>query len=342
MQRRTFLQRSLSALPILALPLSGFSRFLPSGKAVVIRQGQTRFGVATPFRKVNPNNLVLSSQDTGGQLSAFWYDGFEQAGPSFHAHLGQDEVFYVIAGSYLFKVGEDQQVLNAGDLIFLPRTVPHTWIQLSERGQLFYLLQPAGKMEEFFLRLTELDGKGTPEEYAAMGKMAAIENVGPPLQREANPVLSETLRNGFIVRGASSRIGERFVTDGVSVADVKVSAADTGGEMSLFEYHGKTPGGPPLHVHPDQDELFFVLEGQYAFRCGEEEYELAPGDFIFLPRNIPHTFDQRSPEGRMLFGFQPAGEMEDFFRAMSELKGAPGPEEGARLFEKHGMKLVGS
>jgi quercetin 2,3-dioxygenase len=340
MVRRTFLRRGLSALPLLALPLSSFKTWFSDGKAVVVRQGQSRFGVATPFRKVNPNNLVLSTRDTGGQLSAFWYDGFEQAGPSFHSHLEQDEMFYVISGRYLFKVGEQHQELAEGDLIFLPRKIPHTWIQLSERGQLFYLLQPAGKMEEFFLRLTELDGKGTPQEYEEMGKMAAIQNFGPPLKREETPALSAALSNGFVVRAAKSRIGERFVTDGVSVADVKVSAADTGGTLSLLEYHGKVAGGPPLHVHPEQDEVFFVLEGQYRFRCGDEVHELGVGDFIFLPRNVPHTFNQLSEQGRMLFGFQPAGQMEGFFRALSGIKGAPGPKKAARLFEKHGMRLV--
>ena len=69
-------------------PLNGMFPKFCRGKsgAVVVRAGESRFGLPTPFKGVNPNDLKLSSKDTNGQLSTFWYKGMEKTGPSFHAH----------------------------------------------------------------------------------------------------------------------------------------------------------------------------------------------------------------------------------------------------------------
>ncbi|MFD0878245.1 cupin domain-containing protein, partial [Massilia pinisoli] len=115
----------------------------------------------------------------------------------------------------------------------------------------------------------------------------------------------------------------------------------TNGQLSVFEYIGNEKGGPPLHVHPNQDEIFFVVSGEYLFQVGQEKYQLKAGDTIFLPRKVPHTFAQTSEKGQMFFLFQPSGKMEDFFRTLGKLKGEPSPQEGAKIFADHDMQVVG-
>ena len=80
--------------------------------------------------------------------------------------------------------------------------------------------------------------------------------------------------------------------------------------MSIFDYEGNGKGGPPLHVHHYQDEVFFITEGEYVFQAGEERFRLTAGDTIFLPRKVPHTWAQLSDKGKMLFFFQPAGKID--------------------------------
>lgn len=145
----------------------------------------------------------------------------------------------------------------------------------------------------------------------------------------------------FVVEAAQDRLGDAVVLFGNSPNRVKVAGADTGGQLAVFEYIGRTRGGPPLHVHPDQDEIFYIRAGEYAFQVGDKHYRLKAGDTIFLPRGVPHTFSQLSAESHMLFMFTPAGDMEAFFREQGALKGVPTPEEGAALFAAHGMKVVG-
>jgi mannose-6-phosphate isomerase-like protein (cupin superfamily) len=49
-------------------------------------------------------------------------------------------------------------------------------------------------------------------------------------------------------------------------------------------------GGAPLHVHPSLDDSFYLLDGQLAMRCGEHTFLARPGDYVVLPRGVPHTF----------------------------------------------------
>lgn len=338
MERRKFLSISLTVFPVLTIPQL-FSAQNPAQKAIVLRQGESRFGFPTPFLGVNPNDLKVSSKDTLGKLSTFDYIGNQKAGPSLHSHLYQDEVFYVLEGKYIFQLGNEKQLLNAGDLIFLPRTIPHSWVQISEKGHLYYFLQPAGQMEEFFKRMTELGASGTEAERAQVGIDSGIKNHGPGLSATDEHIISNSLSNGFIVRAGENRLGENTLLNGINRNDIKVSSKDTGAELSIFEYNGKEKGGPPLHLHYHQDEVFYVADGIFTFQCADEKYRLGKGDMIFLPRGIPHTFAQLTDAGKLLYFFQPAGKMEEFFRASSN---ASSQKDGVDLFEKHEMKIVGA
>ena len=149
---------------------------------------------------------------------------------------------------------------------------------------------------------------------------------------------------GFTVKAGEDRFGEHIKMMGVTsnVLDVKVSSKDTGGELTVFEQTGFTPkGGPPLHIHHFQDEMFYVIEGDYLFQVGEETYNLKAGDTIFLPREVPHAFAQLTEKGRMVLSFQPSGKMEEFFKKTSLWTSPPTAEEIAKVFEEHEMKVVG-
>ena len=150
-------------------------------QSFVVKSGDARFGVHTPFMGVNPNDVKISGKDTNGQLAVFEYVGTQKVGPSLHVHFDQDEIFMVVEGEYLFQVGDKKETLKAGDTFFLPRQVPHTWIQLSDLGKLIYFLQPAGKMEEFFMAMNNLKARPTTEEMDKIHAAHGMKVVGPPL-----------------------------------------------------------------------------------------------------------------------------------------------------------------
>jgi quercetin dioxygenase-like cupin family protein len=127
-----------------------------------------------------------------------------------------------------------------------------------------------------------------------------------------------------------------------NILDVKVSGKDTDGDLAVFEQTSLSQGkGTPLHVHHFQDELFYVMEGEYYFQVGDDKHHLVAGDSIFLPRKVPHAWTQASAKGRMTVTLQPAGKLEDFFVTMAALDHEPTSKEIAQIFANNDMQVVG-
>nr|WKN39747.1 cupin domain-containing protein [Tunicatimonas sp. TK19036] len=149
---------------------------------------------------------------------------------------------------------------------------------------------------------------------------------------------------GFKIKAGEGRIHGHIKLKGVNanILDVKISGSDTDGELAIFEQTSLSPGkGTPLHVHPAQDEIFYVLEGAYYFQVGDEKYDLTVGDSIFLPRAVPHAWTQVSEKGKMTVILQPAGKLENFFVTMAALDHEPSPDEIKKIFADNDMQVVG-
>ncbi len=102
-------------------------------------------------------------------------------------------------------------------------------------------------------------------------------------------------------------------------------------------------GGPPLHFHYEQDEFWYILEGEFLFRVGDETFKAKKGDVVFGPRRVPHAFAKIGEgESRLLMFYQPAGKMEENFKAISEGVTAKMTEAERAVFRKeHGLEVVG-
>lgn len=167
----------------------------------------------------------------------------------------------------------------------------------------------------------------------------------PALAVSAFPLVDySTPAKGFKVNAGEGRRHGHIQLKGVNanILDVKISGKDTNGELAVFEQTSLSPKrGTPLHIHPFQDEVFYVLNGEYLFQVGDEKHRLKVGDSIFLPRQVPHSWIQLSERGKMTVTLQPAGKLEDFFVVMAALKAPPAPEELAQIFAAHDMNVVG-
>ncbi len=122
---------------------------------------------------------------------------------------------------------------------------------------------------------------------------------------------------------------------------VRLHAEETGGSLGIVEQ--VVPGGypgPALHMHPDFDETFYVVEGTLAFRVGEQAYEAGPGTVAFVPRGTPHTFANTSPGQARSFVLVTPGGFEHYFEELidliSETGGIPPEEELRDLGIAHG------
>ena len=129
---------------------------------------------------------------------------------------------------------------------------------------------------------------------------------------------------------------------GSRVIDFKVSALDTNGGLSVCELIDVHKGGPARHLHHEQEEWFYVVEGAYVIEVGDERYELGPGDSVLAPRKVEHVWAHVGEgTGRLIVALQPAGEIEAFFDELAKLGSSPKREELRRAFSSHGLELTG-
>lgn len=101
------------------------------------------------------------------------------------------------------------------------------------------------------------------------------------------------------------------------LATIKCSAETTGGRVAVIEHLAPEGSGSPLHVHHNEDEWFYVIEGELSFWIGGQVVEASAGSFVYGPRDVPHTFIVTSPTARFLLVTEPAG-FESFMRALAE------------------------
>jgi quercetin dioxygenase-like cupin family protein len=133
---------------------------------------------------------------------------------------------------------------------------------------------------------------------------------------------------------------------------VLADSEETGGKFAFIEIVARKGAEPPRHIHHREDEAFYLLEGDITFYIGDETYEAAPGDFVFAPRGIPHSFTFETDEIRMLAVIAPGG-AEDHFRdprfseSARELTLPPPPEVPPDVaaivadMERYGVEIVG-
>jgi DNA-binding transcriptional MerR regulator len=163
--------------------------------------------------------------------------------------------------------------------------------------------------------------------------------------------------SGFSVAAGDDRFDEHIKLGGPGGEpnDCKMSAKDTDGAMCIFEFTGS---GWPRHLHYDQNEWIYIIEGEFEFHIGKERERsrLGPGESIFIPRKVPHVWGCVSGQpGKIINVYQPAGKMEEFFRELGkpfqgvitadELINKTYTEEQVKimhqLFDAHGMDLLG-
>ena len=125
---------------------------------------------------------------------------------------------------------------------------------------------------------------------------------------------------------------------------VKISSRDTDGAFTIFEGQTQPLAGPPLHIHRDQDESWYILEGQYKFEVDGQEIYAGAGATVFAPRGSRHTFQNiGAAPGRMVTTVVPGG-LDIFFEELEAAVprgAAPDPAKLAPIFKKHGQELVG-
>ena len=187
MKRENFILTTLAFFPLTVFGKMKSDVFRRTDKGFKTNAGEGRIHGHIELKGVNSNilDVKVSGSDTDGGMAIFEQTSLSQGrGTPLHIHNSQDEVFYVIEGLYYFQLGDERFHLAKGDSIFLPRKVPHAWTQISESGKMTVVLQPAGKLEEFFVTVAALDHEPTQKEMDKIFADNDMQVVGPPLKVE--------------------------------------------------------------------------------------------------------------------------------------------------------------
>lgn len=148
------------------------------------------------------------------------------------------------------------------------------------------------------------------------------------------------MREAFIVAPGEGR----HLDLGTFDVEVLAASAQTSGEFTLLQTRREPPAfGPPLHLHRDAAEAFFVLEGEYVMFIEDRQTLCLPGTFVYVPRATPHTFKVVSDcPGRKLNLFSPAS-MTGFFEELAEAgaSGAVTPELLEQIAARSHMEVLG-
>jgi hypothetical protein len=123
---------------------------------------------------------------------------------------------------------------------------------------------------------------------------------------------------------------------------VKATGESTGGAFSLLEAAEPPDFGPPLHIHHNTAEAFYVLQGEYIIFLGDDEHTCPAGSFIFVPAGIRHGFRVGSMPSRKLNIYTPSA-MVGYFDGVSVAltSGDADPDRLNEIALRHGMEVIG-
>ena len=124
----------------------------------------------------------------------------------------------------------------------------------------------------------------------------------------------------------------------------KIDATQTGGRFSIVEHPIEPRRLVPPHVHRNEDEYSFVIEGTVGARIGDEFLQGGPGTYIIKPRNVPHTFwNPTDLPARLLEIISPAG-FENYFRELGQMiaSGTFTPERRTELADRYDLPSAGA
>lgn len=98
---------------------------------------------------------------------------------------------------------------------------------------------------------------------------------------------------------------------------VVLAAEDADGRSGMFRVETNRPGGPPMHVHDDADEYFYVLKGTVRFEVDGQIRHLEPGAVVFVPRGAEHSYRVETEDGGQMLTIVAPGGFERFFEAVA-------------------------
>jgi mannose-6-phosphate isomerase-like protein (cupin superfamily) len=192
MKRNTFLKSCMAVIALASAPFNLFAKSLMRFRVnagFMVDSTKSRSGRAITLLEGDTFMTKVGTADTEGDIYVYESTRSKEGGPNHHYHFSQDEWWYVLQGEFLIKIGDTTFHAKTGDSVFGPRMIPHSFAKIGEgESRLLQFFQPAGKMEEFFTKLSQGAAKGLSEDQLdKLREEHGFKRVGPPITNFKKP-----------------------------------------------------------------------------------------------------------------------------------------------------------
>jgi mannose-6-phosphate isomerase-like protein (cupin superfamily) len=148
----------------------------------------------------------------------------------------------------------------------------------------------------------------------------------------------DPLGTAFVLRPGEGR----SIDLGNFEMSLKATGEETSGAYALLEAAEPPNFGPPMHIHNNAAEAFYVLEGEYHIFLDEREHACPAGSFIYIPAGVRHGFRVGSVPSRKLNLYTPAAMVGYFEQLSAAIKGGDAdPNQLDEIARRHGMDVIG-
>lgn len=256
-----------------------------------------------------------------------------------HLHTMEDEIFYVVEGTLELQLAGCVRQAEAGSLAYFPKGIPHRFGNPSDKATKILLLMTPGKLDGFF---EALDANSTNPAFGIQEVVELVDReYGCTFNPEAWSHIDMSGAEGLYGAICGPREGRHTLYKGGRI-EVKLEGDSTSGEVSVID--GTLPAGSctPDHIHHGFAELFYVLEGEIAFRADGKEIIGHPGTVAYVPSGVVHGFEVRgSTPGRVLNYIMPSGFEQWFFEVQAlDEAGNLNPDTMGRLSDQHHTTML--
>jgi len=279
--------------------------------AVLLRPGEGE----TITERAERSVVIKAAHELMDLTESRYAPGEEGPGP--HVHRQHADVFYVLEGELVFRLGPDGRRIEApaGTLVLVPQNVIHSFAN-EGRAEARYLNAHAPSMGFAESLRVRRDGR----RYDA----GDFDSFDPPADG-GRPVADAVVR--------APGDGDELAA-GPSRAVFKAEVADGDGTLSLTET-ALAPGfpGPLPHRHARMIDSFYVVEGTLAVTVEGAEHRLGPGSYAFVPPGVAHTFSNPGEEPVRMLNLQAPGGLEQYLKELGKVLKPGEPPDPAVMAE---------
>ena len=250
----------------------------------------------------------LTGAETGGAFAMADITVLPGGGPPPHVHAREDEIFYILDGTFALISDRRAFTARAGDCVFLPRGVTHTFKNVgASPGRFLTVATPAGW-----------------DAFVADAGYACADRTRPPevTQTSFARLMAACQKHALEIRpewSADQPMPPRAEDRAFWVAGhhvrFRLTSAETNGSFSVVEVSSPPGMFVPPHTHRVEDEVFFVLEGTYEFTLPTGPLIAPAGTLVYVPKGVLHGFRNAGDAPARLLDLHTPGGFEGFFEA---------------------------